>query len=540
MSSNVNNNRRSRRNSNLKSSRRNRKHLHKPNGGIGPRVAKVGGERFAIVCVDPAKQRSEWMMADYFGNVLIEQQTLEHQAAFFKLAVAQIREALQQHDIQDIIVVVERTGNYHLAPKRAFAKAGFETRVVHPFATKQYRMPDDPGNKTDGNDLKAQHRAAVAGFGLRERELESPYRELQFRVRHRRNLVEKAAAIVCQIRDHLHLSMPGYSTLFDHLLDHRSAMAIARCCDSPATVMELGHAGIGKYLRENKIRYQPRTVDKVLAWATQAANNSIQNSPLHHAIWTDLEELYQHFRRQILAIERELAGDVVKTPYVRLLAISGINVVSAAELAGEVGPIHHYANAKAITGRAGLYPSRYQSDQTDQRGFIVRQSNRRIRCVLMRIADNLAFHCAYYRGHTDLDQARGIDTRASRVKIASKFTRLAFACVAGDEPMKHPAFQQPDSILEKLRAFHHVHKTPMDQLLADLEMTVEQLPYHTRSRETEVVAAVLRQNVGRRRGGIEIGALLPAVLARLGVNGTEVDLEAISKEPETTEVRDRS
>ena len=73
-------------------------------------------------------------MADYFGNLLIERQTLEHQAAFFKEAVAQIREAQQRHDIQDTIVV-ERTGNYYLAPKRAFAKAGFETRVVHPFAT---------------------------------------------------------------------------------------------------------------------------------------------------------------------------------------------------------------------------------------------------------------------------------------------------------------------------------------------------------------------------------------------------------------------
>jgi transposase len=113
----------------------------------------------------------------------------------------QIREAQQQHGIQDMIVVVERTGNYHLAPKRAFAKAGFETRVVHPFATKQYRMPADPGIKTDGTDLNAQHRAAVAGFGLCEFELESPYRELQLRARHRRNLVEKAAAMACQIRE---------------------------------------------------------------------------------------------------------------------------------------------------------------------------------------------------------------------------------------------------------------------------------------------------------------------------------------------------
>jgi transposase len=495
--------------------------LQKPNGVIAPRVKKVGGERFAIVCVDPAKLRSEWMMADYFGNLLIEPQTVEHRGVCFKLAVELIRQTQQQHNIQDTIVVVERTGNYYLPPKRAFASAGFETRVVHPFATKQYRMPADPGNKTDETDLYAQHRAAVAGFGLCEFELESPYRELQLRTRHRRNLVEKAAAIACQIREHLHLAMPGFASLFDPLFLHKAAMSIAGHCDSAAKVIELGQAGLSQHLRENKIRHQVRTLDKVLAWAAQAAGDNVQDGPLHHAIWTDLHELYRHFQLRIAALERELASDLVQTPYVRLMAIPGINVVSAAELAGEMGPMSRYANANAITGRCGLYPSRHQSDQTDRdSGPIIRQANRRLRCVLMRIADNLACHCAYYRGQADVDKARGVDKRASRVKIAKRFSRLALACVAGDEPMRHPCFQQPDSILEKLRHFHHTHQTPVDLLLADLETAVGQLPYNTRSREAEIVADVLQQQTNRRRGVSAIGELLPAVLARLNIKTT--------------------
>ena len=503
----------------FKSNARKRLNLQKPNGIIGPRVAKVGGARFAIVCVDPAKERSEWMMADYFGNLLIEQQTLEHKAAFFKLAVAQIRQAQQEHDVQDMIVVVERTGNYHLAPQRAFTKAGFETRVVHPFATKQYRVPANPGNKTDRNDLSAQHRAAVAGFGLCEFELQSPYRELQLRARHRRNLVEKSSMLACQIREHLHLAMPGFAKLFDHLLEHKSAMAIARLCDSPAKVIQLGRVDLSQHLRDSKIRHQPRTIDKILAWASQVADNAIQDGPMHHAIWTDLEELYQHFQRQIFVLERKIAGDLVQTPYVRLLAIPGINVVSAAEYTGEMGPITRYANANAITGRCGLYPSRYQSDQTDSNsGPIIRHANRRLRCALMRIADNLACHCAYYRGQADADEARGIDKRAARVKIANRFSRLTIACVAGDEPLRHPCFRKPDSILEKLREFHYQHKTPVDQLLADLETVVEQLPYNTRNHEAEIVAHVLEQQAHRRRGGVAIGDVLPAVLARLEIN----------------------
>jgi hypothetical protein len=242
---------------------------------------------------------------------------------------------------------------------------------------------------------------------------------------------------------------------------------------------------------------------------------------MHHAIWTDLHELYQHFQRQIMALERQLARDLVQTPYVRLLAISGINVVSAAELAGEMGPIKRYANANAITGRSGLYPSRHQSDTTDNAdGPIVRQANRRLRCVLMRIADNLACHCAYYRGQAEADEARGVDKRACRVKIASRFSRLLLACVAGDQPMRHPCFQQPDSILEKLRLFHHQHETSLDVVLADLEATVSQLPYNTRSHEAEVVAEVLKQRT-QRRGVKAISELLPAVLARLNIETTQ-------------------
>jgi transposase len=73
---------RDRRKAQSKSNPRKRQNVQKPSGVIGPRVQKVGGERFAIVCIDPAKHRSEWMMADYFGKVLFPPQTLTHQAAF--------------------------------------------------------------------------------------------------------------------------------------------------------------------------------------------------------------------------------------------------------------------------------------------------------------------------------------------------------------------------------------------------------------------------------------------------------------------------
>jgi len=70
------------------------------------------------------------------------------------------------------------------------------------------------------------------------------------------------------------------------------------------------------------------------------------------------------------------------------VSFPGINVISAADFAGEMGPISLYANAKAITGRAGLYPSRYQSDKVDKaNGPLAHRSNHALRATILGIAD---------------------------------------------------------------------------------------------------------------------------------------------------------
>ncbi len=102
---------------------------------------------------------------------------------------------MDRHHIKDLIVVVERTGRYHGPIQRAFREARFEVRVFHPYATKQYRLPADPGNKTDDTDLSAIHRAAVNGFGLAEPEPDPAYVRLQLLARHRRKSVHKRVTV---------------------------------------------------------------------------------------------------------------------------------------------------------------------------------------------------------------------------------------------------------------------------------------------------------------------------------------------------------
>src|SRR5215212_3585697 len=84
--------------------------VQKPGGTFHPRVQKVGPEHFGIVSVDCAKARSKWMLADFYGNVLVPPTLLAHNRPALVAAIDQLRQAIRDHDLKDLLVAVERTG----------------------------------------------------------------------------------------------------------------------------------------------------------------------------------------------------------------------------------------------------------------------------------------------------------------------------------------------------------------------------------------------------------------------------------------------
>jgi transposase len=423
--------------------------VHKPNGVLQPRVQKVGPEHFGIVCVDCAKVRSEWMLCDFYGRVLIEPNDLCHNAGQFGLAIALVGEAREQHRLQDLVVAIERTGSYHLPVKRAFSDAGFECRIVHPFATKQFRQPADPGNKTDLTDLMAIFRATVTGFGLIEQPLDSLSRELRLLERHRRDLVYKRSALCCQMREHLDAMLPGYAACFDDPWKSQVAIELARNYATPQAMADAGALGLAVLLRQRQRKFQTPMLERIVAWA-RSASAPDADAALHQRILIALDDDRLAKTGQIAVLERDLPRLLVRTPFVLLLSAPGINVVSAAELAGEMGPIEHYANARAITGRAGLFPSRYQSDEVDrQDGALVRCANRSLRAALLMMADNLRHWNSHYRGLAQLWEQTEKQPERLRIKIAARFTRVLYQIVAGRQVFCHPSLHQRDYILDQ-------------------------------------------------------------------------------------------
>jgi transposase len=504
------------------SSRRSAQSLGKPRGVLHPRVQAVGPDHFGIVCIDCAKARSKFLLADFYGRVLIPPTPVAHNRPDLDAAVAQVRQVFDTHQLRDGLVAIERTGRYHRLVQRTFAAAGFETRILHPFATKQYRQPIDPGNKTDDTDLAAIHRATVTGCALVEATRDEAWTTLQLLIRQRRDLVRKGAALNCQIREHLEACLPGFATGFDKLWESPIPWHLLRHFPSAAQLRQAGVTTLCHSLRQAGIRFQKRTVQAVLDGAEQAAPGDVaadQHLRIALAYYGDRLQKSQ----EIQALERDIASRLVQTPYVLLMSFPGINVVSAADFAGERGPIEHYLNAKAITGRAGLRPARYQSDQVDKaNGPLVRNCNHALRAALLGIADNLIL-CNHHFGVLATQwAAQGKDPRHTRVKVAMRFSRIAYQMVAGRQVFRHPSIQGRHYILDKLNVFHREHDTGMAEVLRDLHAAVGQVPAREHAAEAKPLAEELRKiQEGHRRGPQPLADILPLVLARLGVGAVQ-------------------
>ena len=488
---------------------------------LHPRVQQVGPEHFGIVCFDCAKARSKFLLADFYGRVLIPPTTVAHNRPDLDAAVAQVRQAFANHQLHDGLVAIERTGRYHRIVQRTFAAAGFETRILHPFVTKQYRQPVDPGNKTDDTDLAAIHRATVTGCALLEATRDEAWTTLQLLIRHRRDLVRKGAALNCQIREHLEAALPGFAACFDKLWDSPIPWHLLQHFPTAAQLRDAGLTTLCHSLRQAGIRFQQRTVQAVLDWAEQAAPGDVaadQHLRIALAFYDD------RLRKtlEIQALERDIAGRLAQTPYVLLLSFPGINVVSAADFAGEMGPIEHYANPKSITGRAGLRPSRYQSDQVDKaNGPLVRTCNRSLRAAILGIADNLIVCNHHFQALATqwAARARTRGTRASRSAALLPHRLPDGRRPAGVSPS---GIQGRHYILDKLTAFHREHDTGMAEVLRDLQAAIGQLPPREHAAEARPLQEELQRiQEGRRRGPQLLGDILPIVLARLGVGAVQ-------------------
>ena len=457
------------------------------------RMLRVGPGKFGILAVDSSKVHFAVMLANFAGVELMVDLAVENTAPALEALVAKVQAACAEHGIVDLVVAIERTGRYHV-PIRNVLRKHWDVRMVHPLATKRLREPADPGNKTDLTDLRAIVRAIVAGYGAIEKDLPERWADWREVNRERESLVRKRALFRVQIQERIESLLPGFSALFADLWSSPAAPDLAAHYGSAEAIRQAGETGLLDWLRAAGRRMRRDTLCRILVWAATASAPD-HGPELRCRMLANQLALLRATQAQIVAYERDLAGYLAETPFVLLLSCPAVGVVSAAGYGAELGPIEHYAHPANIRGRAGLYPSRYQSDATDlANGPIVRQSNARLRDALIEIAHNLLPHSPYFKAWAQVRKAKGWPSAKLHVAVANKFTRISYAILAGRTLFEHPALGGPDAILRKLYDFARGHGLTAEATAGLLAAATPWMP-ETAARQE---AAALRNDLAPR------------------------------------------
>ena len=411
------------------------------------KAQKLGGERIGVVAVDVAKERVSAMVTDFFGNVLVPPENFPVTAAGLALLEQRIVAAGREHALKHIVIGLEQTGRLH-EPVRRVLQQRWEVTLIHPLVTHHLRQGISPSVKTDGIDMDALFRAVAGCYGSPVRTLPVACERWRAVHRVREQIVDERTALKLRMHERLHAVLPGFATQFENLWSSPTAMAILAGFDGPDGIRRLGEQGLKRWLRERGAVCTLAKAAALLAWAGNAVPPAAAATTEAAILQADLKHLAM-LNQRIETYERQSLEFLVQTPFVLLLGVLGISNVLGSGLGAEAGPMSFYPTARNLSGRAGLYPRRYQSDQTDLQGPMA-QGEPFLRDVLLKIGRCLTWPRGAFSAWGESRRAAGLCEKQIAAAMANRFCGIAHAMLLRGQTFKHPAAREPVSILGKL------------------------------------------------------------------------------------------
>ena len=327
------------------------------------------------VGIDVSKGKSTICLMRPFGEIVAGPTEITHVDSELKTLVKLIK---SMND--EVKVVMEATGVYHLPVLTYLKDNGIFTAVINPYQMKQYRVQGLRRVKTDKADSMT-----IAKYGLDNWDelkdfdrSEDKYRELTLLSRQYRHYMRIHVASLQELTHILDYTMPGIKKEFNSW-------------DSDNGKDKLSDF-VEKYWHYDNIRKKSERqfVESYLAWATKKGYHRNQNKaakiysmakegiPTLPALVIQAIEVLRRVDETlntILARMQEIAKTLPEYTVVR--SMGGVGDVLAPKLIADIGDVRRFHNSKALIAYAGIDAPPYQSGQfigTNRKISYVRQA----------------------------------------------------------------------------------------------------------------------------------------------------------------------
>jgi Transposase and inactivated derivatives len=261
---------------------------------------------------------------------------------------------------------MESTGIYHLPLFHFLKDIKFEVFVLNPLITHSNRNNDIRKVKNDKKDAIAIAKLVKYQDVKFSTNAEPALFTLRSLCRQYYSFVDSRIAYKIKLSNELHISFPGYHTVFADITGNTS-MAILNSYPSPKSILDAPKETLISLIQESS--------KKGVAWATakyskliDAATNALSLGLKHLASETLIKchlNLIKEFNTQIAALLMEIESFVLsgefplqaKKNLKLLLSITGVGFISAVTILSEIGNFDEFSKPKQLVAFFGVDPA---------------------------------------------------------------------------------------------------------------------------------------------------------------------------------------
>lgn len=390
------------------------------------------------VGIDISKGKSTVCLMKPFGEILAGPMEISHVDSELKTLVKLIKSLNDE-----VKVVMEATGIYHLPVLTYLKDHGVFASVINPYQMKKYRVQGLRRVKTDKADSMT-----IAKYGLDNWDdlkdfvsSEEKYRELTLLSRQYRHYMRIHVASLLELTHILDHTMPGVKKEFNSWDPENGKDKLSDFAEH--------------YWHYDNIRKKSERqfVESYLKWAKKKGYRQNQNKaakiysmakegiptlPADQTTKMLVIQAIEVLRRvdetlnTILTRMQEIAKTLPEYPVVR--SMGGVGDILAPRLIADIGDVRRFHNSKALIAYAGIDAPPYQSGQfTGTNRSISKRGSSAIRKTGYEVMKVLKSHSepedgAVYR-YVLKKEAEGKPKKVAKIAGLNKFLRIYYARV---------------------------------------------------------------------------------------------------------------
>ena len=318
------------------------------------------------VGIDVSKEKSTICILKPYGEIVMKPRAVQHT----ETELAKLTCELQM--LQDEVrVVMEATGTYHLPILSYLKEKGFFVALVNPLEMKRYRCQGIRNVKTDKIDS-----VIIANYGIDFwyrlsdfRSNEKEYMELRLLGRQYRQYMKFRVENVLSLANILDQTMPGIKTL---LSDWNKYTGKDKLSDFAYEYWHFDNIkkksekqfleSYSKWAKKKGYRQSESKAKQIYALAKEGIPTLPSSTPSTKMLIQESVKIVREVDDTLTQILTRMSEIAKMLPEYQVVHdMGGVGDVLAARLIGEIGDVRRFHNAKSLIAYAGIDAPPYQS-----------------------------------------------------------------------------------------------------------------------------------------------------------------------------------